>query len=142
MKTSNQQITKLLADRLWRMENGYVYKIRDRNGNVVPFVPNTVQKRFLANMRQKNIVLKARQTGLTTLSALLLLDEAVFRENRSCGIIAHDLESAEHIFTRIVRFAYQNMPEWIMERTERTVNRNTEMCFETLSRIAVDTSFR
>lgn len=46
----------------------------------------------------RNLILKARQLGFTTLIALLWLDHALFNGNQRCGIIAQDREAAEAIF--------------------------------------------
>ena len=49
-------------------------------------------------MHRRNIILKARQLGFTTLIAIPWLDTALFTPNMRCGIIAQDLGAAEVIF--------------------------------------------
>ena len=63
--------TELLAclkDPLWRVCSGQLYKIMVKNDNdlegfVMPFKPNRAQRRFLAKLHNRNVILKARQLG-------------------------------------------------------------------------------
>ena len=41
-------------------------RIRDKRGRLVPFVANRAQQEYARRSTQKNIVLKARQLGMTT----------------------------------------------------------------------------
>lgn len=104
----------------WRIFSGQVYKIMvksDENdtGFAVPFIPNRAQRRFLSRLHYRNVILKARQLGFTTLLAVLFLDHALWNANQRCGIIAHELDAAEAIFNDKVVFAYENMPEALLE---------------------------
>jgi hypothetical protein len=110
-----------LDDPVWRLSN--LYKIitkgdsDDDEGLVVPFRPNRAQRRLLAWLWHRNIILKARQLGFTTLIAILWLDTALFsKEPIRCGIIAQDKDTAEEIFRDKVRFAYDQLPEVLRER--------------------------
>lgn len=102
----------------WRMFSGQVYKIMvkgdDKNagpGMVMPFIPNGPQTNFLDNLHYRNVILKARQLGFTTVIDIYLLDYAMYHENVRCGIIAHSKTDVQTIFRDKVRFAYENMPE-------------------------------
>ena len=57
-----------------------------------------------------NLILKARQFGMTTLYCIDLLDEALWVPGSSCAIVAHDQSSLEGIF-QIVKRAYTNIPD-------------------------------
>lgn len=107
-----------LADPIWRITSGELYKIiiKDENdpdaeGLVLPFKPNRSQRKFIKRMWHRNIILKARQLGFTTLIAILWLDFALFNSNVRCGIIAQDDETAKSIFKDKVLFAYENLPD-------------------------------
>jgi hypothetical protein len=107
-----------LADPFWRLFSGELYKIiiKDENdpeaeGLVLPFKPNRAQRRFIKRMWHRNIILKARQLGFTTLVAIMWLDFALFNQNVRCGIIAQDDLIAQAIFRDKVKFAYDNLPE-------------------------------
>ena len=70
----------------------------DTGSLVVPFLPNRAQRRLLKALWHRNVILKARQLGFTTLVCILWLDTALFNRNMRCGIIAQDREAAEVIF--------------------------------------------
>lgn len=114
-------LLKNLDDPMWRLNN--LYKIitkgddEDDEELVVQFKPNRAQRRLLARLWHRNIILKARQLGFTTLVTILWLDTALFSKFPiRCGIIAQDREKAEEIFRDKVRFAYDNLPEQLRER--------------------------
>jgi len=104
-----------LDDPVWRLSNLYKIIIKDDDedeGLVIQFRPNRAQRRLLARLHNRNIILKARQLGFTTLIALLWLDTALFSNSPiRCGIIAQDKGAAESIFRDKVKFAYDNLPE-------------------------------
>ena len=84
-------------------------RIRDRSGHVVPLQPNRVQRRFAARRGRRNIVLKARQLGITTYVAARFFLNTITRPGTLSVQVAHDRESAEAIF-RIVHRFLENLP--------------------------------
>jgi hypothetical protein len=132
---------------MWRIGSGYLYKIMvksdDGDGSILPFKPNRAQRRFIQRLWHRNIILKARQLGFTTLIAILWLDHALFNENQRCGIIAQDREAAEIIFRDKVKLAYKNLPDAI--RAEFPLDRESasELLFaHNNSSVRVATSMR
>lgn len=119
---SPAELERCLADPHWRLFSGCLYKIivkgdsEEENDFVMPFIPNEAQIKFLKRMWHRNIILKARQLGFTTLIAILYLDHALFNANQFCGIIAQDLDASEKIFRNKVKFAYDNLPEVLRQR--------------------------
>jgi hypothetical protein len=103
-----------LRDPMWRLHSGALYQIMlksdDGNGPVVPFIPNDAQAAFIRSIWYRNIILKARQRGFTTLIAVLWLDHALFNADQRCGILAQDREAAEIIFRDKVKLAYDRLP--------------------------------
>ena len=104
-----------LDDVEWRLS--HLYKIvakgndDDDDGLVIQFVPNAAQQKLIDNLWNRNLILKARQLGFSTLVCILWLDTALFsREPVRCGIIAQDREAAEALFRGKVKFAYDNLP--------------------------------
>lgn len=102
----------------WRIYSGRLYKIMTKadeyhDGSVIPFRPNVAQRQFAENMHYRNVILKARQLGCTTLIAILWLDHAMWVRDQRVGIIAHSLDDAAVIFRDKVLFAYRNLPEEI-----------------------------
>ncbi|HRI35533.1 MAG TPA: hypothetical protein PK765_00190 [bacterium] len=108
----------------------------------MPFVPNVAQGRLLADLHPRNIVLKARQLGMTTLSALMLLDDALFGEHRANGLIAQDLGTAQAIFENIILFAYDHLPAWLAPHAIAKNRTRRELVLANGSTISVDTTFR
>lgn len=104
-----------LSDPFWRVCSRQLYWImtkadEDDEGTREPFRPNEAQRELMRSLWGRNLILKARQLGFTTLIAILWLDHALFNRDQRCGIIAQDRESAEAIFRDKVKFAYNNLP--------------------------------
>lgn len=99
------------ADPLWRLSN--LYYIVDKNGHEVKFQPNEQQLDYLLNCHGRDIVLKARQLGFTTLAGIMSLDECVWTPNWSTAIIAHTKPDAQKILKHKVAFPYSKLPEGI-----------------------------
>lgn len=137
-----------LSDPTWRIYSGMLYKIMikgeaDDETLVVPFIPNEAQDRFIKDLHYRNLILKSRQKGFTTLVAILWLDEALWVANRRCGIIAQDREAAEVIFRDKVKFGYDNLPDEIKEWATLTKDSAVELLFEhNNSSVRVATSMR
>ena len=119
-----------------------IYKIVDRNGESIRFKLNSVQQNVLKNLHKRNLILKARQLGMSTFSVLFILDEAIFNHNVSCGIVSYSLEHAQHIFKRIIGHALDNLDE-PYKRAVRVAQRSArEITFENGSFLRVDTTLR
>jgi len=143
------ELERCLADPEWRLFSGCLYQIIVKGENdgdddlVQPFIPNRAQKRFIRRLWHRNIILKARQLGFTTLIAILWLDHALFNGNQRCGMIAQDRETAEAIFRDKVVFAYDHLPEELRERFPLARASTKELLFgHNNSSIRVATSVR
>jgi len=60
------------------------YRIIDRNSNSIRFKLNPVQQNVLRGLHTRNLILKARQLGMSTFAVLYLLDEVL--NNHFCPI--------------------------------------------------------
>lgn len=69
---TEEELARCLADPMWRICSGQLYKIMVKSAAqdgeeaetfVVPFKPNRAQRRLLARLWYRNIILKARQLG-------------------------------------------------------------------------------
>jgi hypothetical protein len=89
-------------------------KVRTRAGSTAPLRANTVQRAFEEKRREKNIVLKARQMGLTTWVAARFFLKTITRPGTLTLQVAHTQESAEEIFRIVHRFL-----EWLPEDLQR-----------------------
>lgn len=106
---------ELLSDPWWRLTSGHLYKITikgdDGEENLkVPFIPNNAQLKFLSEMHTRNIILKARQLGFTTLIEIFILDCCIFKANVSAAVVAQTDDVCKKIFKKKVRFAHDNLP--------------------------------
>lgn len=135
-----------LADPMWRLSHLYKIIVKDDDddeGLILQFKPNRAQRRFLSRLHHRNIILKARQLGFTTLIAIAWLDHALFNANARCGIIAHDRESAKIIFRDKVKFAYDNLPPELLAVMPLDVCNADELLFaHNNSSVRVATSMR
>lgn len=128
-----EHLTSILADPVKRLSS--LYQIVTKGGEegddlVVRFVPNVVQARLIDTLWHRNLVLKARQRGITTLIAIMWLDTALFSDGPVyCGIIAHEREAAEEIFRTKVVFAYDHLPAVLREQFPITKKTATEIVF-------------
>jgi hypothetical protein len=85
-------------------------RIRDRNGGESPLVANPVQAAFALRREQQNIVVKARQMGMTTWIAGRFFLKTITRRGAMTVQVAHTRDAAESIF-RIVQRFYDCLPE-------------------------------
>jgi hypothetical protein len=116
--------------------------IQDKEGNEVRFQPNWAQTELLENFWYMNVILKARQLGMTTFIDILLLDNAAFYPNTRCGIIAHTRDDAKVIFLTKVKFPYEHLPEQIKSFLSPRQDTTNEYLFSNDSSIRVGTSMR
>uniref|UniRef100_C6E2C1 Putative DNA packaging protein GP17 (Terminase) n=1 Tax=Geobacter sp. (strain M21) TaxID=443144 RepID=C6E2C1_GEOSM len=134
------ELEEKLGSRLWRLNN--LYKVIDKDGNLIQFRLNHVQKELLKNLWYLNVILKSRQQGITTFICILFLDLALFSENIHCGIVAHRLPDAQTFFDDKIRFAYDNLPEEIRERITLVKDTSMRLVFSNGSKITVGVSLR
>jgi hypothetical protein len=104
-------LTKRLASRRWRLDN--LYKVTDEGGEVWTFKMRYAQKLLFLGMWYCNVILKSRQHGITTEMCILELDTSLFNSNIHCAVIAHNKDDAKDFFTKKVKFAYDNLPNWL-----------------------------
>lgn len=149
LPSTPEELARCLADPEWRVCSGALYRIMvkgdDESSDVtqMPFKPNRAQRRFLKRLWHRNIILKARQLGFTTLVCILWLDHALFNSDQRCGIIAQDRDAAKVLFRDKVKFAYDNLPDVLRERFPLAANNADELVFgHNNSSIRVATSMR
>lgn len=104
------------------MEN--MLYIVDKQNNMIKFKLNEEQDKMLQHVEYclahdlpiRMIVLKARQIGATTFFAALGFWYAAMQKNRTYGIVAHLMKSAESIFQKCKIF-YNNLPRELQPST-------------------------
>lgn len=124
----------------WRLSN--LYRIIDKQSNSIPFSLNPIQSDVLNNLHTRNLILKARQVGMSTFSVLYLVDQVLFTRNLTAGIVSYSLEHAQHIFKKIIGHALDTFPESLRPYLGITQRSAREITFDNGSSIRVDTTLR
>lgn len=138
-KNEIEKAQKLLIDPKWRLNN--LYSIVDKQGTKTTFKFNWAQEQLYNDVWYCNIILKARQLGISTFICLLFLDKCLWNSNISAGIIAHTLEDSQQLFRR-VKFAYDNLPEEIKKVISAENDTTNMLKFSNGSSLRVGTSLR
>jgi len=97
--------------------------VRTRDGRPAPLRANAAQRAFERRRGQRNIVLKARQMGLTTWAAARFFLRTITQPGTLTLQVAHSQESAEEIF-RIVHRFLDWLPEELREGPLKTSRAN------------------
>jgi len=114
--------------------------IRDKDRRTIPLHFNWAQDFYYQRRTRRDLILKARQMGFTTLTCALFLAECLLRGNTHAVVVAHTAESAATIF-EIVRFMWRNLPPWWDQNHPATRESSTELFWESLnSRFSVGTA--
>ena len=79
-------------------------RVRRRDGTAAPLIPNRAQWEFEKRRGNRNIVLKARQMGMTTWSAARFFLKTITQPGTMTVQVAHTREAAEEIFRIVHRF--------------------------------------
>lgn len=134
------KVTQLLTDWRWRLSN--LYHITDKDGMRVQFKMNWAQESLYSDMHYMNVILKARQLGMTTFIQIFQLDACIFNADIRAGTIAHTLEDAQRIFRDKVKYPYDNLPEALRASIRDIASNKTELELSNNSSIRVGTSLR
>ena len=85
-------------------------KVRAKGRGLVRLAPNRAQMEYAKRCTRRNIVLKARQLGITTYIAARYFLQTITQPGTLTVQVAHNQESAEEIFKIVHRFL-ENLPE-------------------------------
>jgi hypothetical protein len=129
-----------LSDNKWRIRN--LYWITDKDGREVKFTPWPEQEKLLDNLWFRNIILKARQRGFSTLIQLVMLDTCLFNPNVNASVIAQDKDTANAIFRTKIKFAYDRLPDEVRAMNPLTKDSESELILANGSALKVATSAR
>jgi hypothetical protein len=98
-------------------------KIRTKTTNRTNFRLNQTQRMYSSTCSNRNVVLKARQVGITTYIAARFFAQTITQGGILSMQVTQSRESAEDIF-RIVRRFYDNLPDDLRKGHLRTSHRN------------------
>jgi hypothetical protein len=111
--------------------------VRVRDGSIKPLRANAAQRLFDERRAQHNIVLKARQMGISTWVAARFFLKTITMPGTLTVQVAHTREAAESIFRTVQRF-WAHLPEAMREGAVRRSRANVgQMVFP-----ALDSEFR
>ncbi len=98
-------------------------RIRNKRGRLVKLRPNRAQIDYGRRCTRRNIVVKARQLGITTYVAARFFIQTITRPGTLSVQVAHDQRSAEEIF-RIVHRFHTNLPARVRQTALLTSRAN------------------
>jgi hypothetical protein len=98
-------------------------RVRTREGRTAALRANAVQRAFEQRRGERNIVLKARQMGMTTWAAARFFLKTITQPGTLTLEVAHTQEAAEEIF-RIVHRFLDCLPDEVREGPLRTSRAN------------------
>ena len=93
-------------------------------------------------MHDCNIILKARQLGITTFLCIYFLDRVLWENNIQAGIIAHTLDDASNIFKDKLKYAFDMLHPNLRKLFRPLGDSAKELSFSNGSSIRVGTSLR
>jgi len=85
-----------------------MFQIVDKNGVRCPFRLNEVQARLDASWHRRNIIPKARQTGVSSYVIARYLAKCLAEENRTCVIVSHEGDATRRLLQR-AKFIVKNL---------------------------------
>ena len=88
---------------------GLLY-IVDKKGMVVPFKFNPVQRYFHKNKGRRNIILKARQHGISSSILGDMFADCLYIPHLICAVVSHETRATQRLLDR-VQFYYDSMAE-------------------------------
>lgn len=119
--------------------------IRTKEKTVVNLKFNPIQELYWGERTRRDIILKPRQLGFSTLILAEFFDDTINNPNTTTVIIAHDSDSTRKLFNA-VQFMYNNLPEGKKlqlnnGKTKPKYGNRKEFYFEAInSRITVGTA--
>ena len=133
---------KRLLNKLWRIN--HLYFIKDKKEQLVQFKLNPAQNDFFNNAWFRNVILKSRQLGFTTLEVIDMLDDTLFVRNKDSLLVAQNLDTAKDIFDNKVYLAWDNFRLKQLYSADMESARRLKVGFgdNTYSSMTVDTSGR
>lgn len=139
---SRSTFQKNLKSKWWRIN--HLYKVKNEKGQVVRFKCRPLQAAVANQLHDKNIILKSRQHGITTLFNVWFVDECIFVRNTEAAFIAQDLNEGQRKLQVMKDIFDEFLTEWpsFVGRVALTSDAKREMRFSNKSYIYVSTTVR
>ena len=143
-ESDEDALMNFFPSKLWRLNSG-IYKIEDKEGNLIPFTMNWAQHMVYADLLRhpRLIILKSRQQGISTFWLLYALDLCITEDNTKAGLMSQGLQESKTLKERLER-AYDHIPTELLNfiGTHNTVRNSSEFALDNDSKVYVATSFR
>jgi hypothetical protein len=112
-------------------------KVRDKDGSIVQFIPNSVQKKLVelvllelaAGRPVRFIILKARQMGISTIIEAIIFWYTATHKNISATIVAHLDDASRNIYEMFRRYYDNALPTF---QPKLRYNTKKDLTFEVL----------
>ena len=119
-----REIVKCGKDPVYFIDN--YSKITHPQRGLIPFRLYDFQKDLLRDyeVSRFNIILKARQLGISTVTASYIVWMMLFRKEKNILVVATKLQVAANLVKK-VKLAIRNLPEWLQLATVVIDNRNS-----------------
>lgn len=109
----NQKLNNAKNNEIKLSSKEYIEKhlyIKTKDKKVIPLPMNPIQKKYWKEKTNRDIILKPRQLGFTTLKVAQYFERIINEKNVNAVIIAHNADSTQKIFST-VQLMYENLPE-------------------------------
>ncbi|MCP1226331.1 hypothetical protein, partial [Sebaldella sp. S0638] len=124
---SNKNLAKELNSNYFQLIE-LIFRIRDKEGKLVPFFLNDEQKRFINLFNQeyrkgksvKILILKSRQQGFTTLITAIQLCMLLCKKGFKGTTVAHLNEATKYIFNSKAKDMYEEIPDTLKYEPKRS----------------------
>lgn len=118
----------------------HFFWIKDKNKRLIKLKFNGAQDRFFTQRTNRNVIMKPRQLGFSTLILALDFWDTIVHSYVTSSVISHDFESTQRLF-RIVNRFNDHLPSFLKQKT--SVKNKREFFFEdTDSNFFVNTSVK
>jgi hypothetical protein len=84
--------------------------IDNKEGVVIPYKFNDVQRYFNIHKSNRNIILKARQVGISSSILADMFTDCIIIPHTSCAVVSHEIRATQRLLDR-VQFYYDTMDE-------------------------------
>lgn len=77
------------------------FDLIDKHGNKRSFALNLAQADFLKHGTGRDVILKARQLGFSSLILAILTTDFIFKENQRCVVVSHETDATQRLMDRV-----------------------------------------
>lgn len=125
-------LAPFLADPVWRLTSGELYKIINKQGQLVPFIPRPEQVEVLTRLLAGEwlIIIKARQLGFSTAIGVFVADLLLFNANFQASLVEINAALASRKMDRIIKTAVENLPDWLRQLVDIDKSNNSQLSLD------------